>query len=973
MSYIDAIHDKARDVIHVVERIDGCRLYETYPIMWEAYYEATGGDYTTIYGTKANKISARTRSKFIAELRTLGPNTRLFEHDTNPIFDILSKHYSGGALPDLNIGFFDLEVDFDPSRGYAPPSDPFSAITAISLYISKLEKNITLVLPPSTISWKEAQRIADCFDDTFIFDNEEDLLKTFLDLIEDVDVLSGWNSEGFDIPYLVNRIIMILGGDYTRKLCLWDMKPRSREYEKYGKKQTTYDLVGRLHLDYLQLYHKYTYHEMHSYSLDTIGEHEVGETKVPYEGTLDSLYKNDFYKFIEYNRQDTALLVKIDAKLKFIDIANVVAHDNTVLIQTTMGAVAVTDQAIINESHRLGLVVPSRKPRTFGEEEDIDLRKEYDAETAKRAVGAYVANPKKGLHDWPASTDIKSLYPSVIRSLNMSPETLVGQVHLGYTNDLIRSRLRAQKGKTPSVTKAWEGEFSTIEYGLILNKDTSDMMELEFVDGQVIKGTGAELYKLIYEKNAGQWAITANGTVFRTDKLGIIPGLLGRWYAERQQRQAHMWKFTSILSGYVPDRSETKLVESSIQPMPSVYKFDFEALDDILTSGDSQQTSDFFQKWHLKSVDGAILPSSPDLWKGAEEFWDKQQLVRKIGLNSLYGALLNKGSRFNDVRIGQSTTLTGRCITKHMASKINEILTGEYDHVGKSIIYGDTDSVYFSVWPIVKDSVEAGDVEWNADKAIEFYDLVAAEMNTSFSEFMHTKFGVSREAGGIIQAGREIVASKGLFITKKRYAALIIDDEGRRRDINGKPGKIKVMGLEIKRSDTPADVQAFLEDLITKVLAGMTESDAMAMIREFKLDYHDKKPWEKGTPKRVNNLTNHTKKFNRTGKCSVGHAKAAINWNRLREMNSDRYSAEIQDGAKTIVCKLKPNSLGMDSIAYPIDQARLPEWFTSLPFNETLMEITIVDKKVKNLLGELGWDLSAADTTTTAHALFIFE
>ena len=122
----------------------------------------------------------------------------------------------------------------------------------------------------------------------------------------------------------------------------------------------TYDTIGRVHMDYLNLYRKYTYEERHTYRLDAIGEMEVGENKTVYEGTLDQLYNNDFEKFIEYNRQDVALLDKLDKKLRFIDLANEIAHDNTVLLQTTAGAVAVTEQAIVNEAHRRGMQVPNR-------------------------------------------------------------------------------------------------------------------------------------------------------------------------------------------------------------------------------------------------------------------------------------------------------------------------------------------------------------------------------------------------------------------------------------------------------------------------------------------------------------------------------------------------------------------------------------------------------------------------------------
>ena len=130
--------------------------------------------------------------------------------------------------------------------------------------------------------------------------------------------------------------------------------------------------------------------------------------------------------------------------------------------------------------------------------------------------------------------------------------------------------------------------------------------------------------------------------------------------------------------------------------------------------------------------------------------------------------------------------------------------------------------------------------------------------------------------------------------------------------------------------------------------------------------------WFKGTPKRVNNLTNHTKNFEKTGKCGVGHAMAAINWNRIKKMNSDAYSIDIVDGMKTIVCKLKQNPLGITSIGYPTDELRIPEWFKNLPFDDEAMEDAIVGRKLENLLGELNWDLSAAEAKTTFNDLFEF-
>jgi DNA polymerase elongation subunit (family B) len=357
-----------------------------------------------------------------------------------------------------------------------------------------------------------------------------------------------------------------------------------------------------------------------------------------------------------------------------------------------------------------------------------------------------------------------------------------------------------------------------------------------------------------------------------------------------------------------------------------------------------------------------------------QAFWDKRQLVKKINLNSLYGAILNPHCRFFDKRIGQSTTLTGRAIARHMAGHINELVTGVKDHVGEAIIYGDTDSCYFTAWPILKHEVAQGNMEWSKETCIQLYDSIADQVNESFPAFMEQAFHCPREAGELIKAGRELVASNSLFITKKRYAVLIYDKEGKRKDVDGKPGEIKAMGLDLKRSDTPKIIQEFLYEILQKVLTGTEREEIIERIREFKYEFAGRPAWEKGSPKRVNNLTKYGAAEEKEGRANMpGHVRAALNWNNLRRMNSDNYSIAVIDGMKTIVCKLKPNPLGWTSIGYPTDEQRLPKWFTDLPFDDGAMEATVVDQKLDNLLGVLDWDLaSATNTENTFQSLFEF-
>jgi len=229
--------------------------------------------------------------------------------------------------------------------------------------------------------------------------------------------------------------------------------------------------------------------------------------------------------------------------------------------------------------------------------------------------------------------------------------------------------------------------------------------------------------------------------------------------------------------------------------------------------------------------------------------------------------------------------------------------------------------------------------------------------------------------GALIKAGRETVADRGLFITKKRYAVNAIDIEGKRYDVDGKLGKTKATGLDLKRSDTPKVIQEFLLEILNKLLAGAGREDIVERIREFKYEFRERPAWEKGSPKRVNNLTKYGAAEVAQGKATMpGHVRAALNWNAMRKMNNDNYSMQIVDGMKTIVCKLKNNPLGWTSIGYPTDEQRLPTWFTELPFDDSTMEATVVDGKVDNLLGVLNWDLGAAtDTNSTFSLLFDFS
>jgi hypothetical protein len=303
-----------------------------------------------------------------------------------------------------------------------------------------------------------------------------------------------------------------------------------------------------------------------------------------------------------------------------------------------------------------------------------------------------------------------------------------------------------------------------------------------------------------------------------------------------------------------------------------------------------------------------------------------------------------------------------------MNAQVNQELTGEYDYTGDAICYADTDSCYFSAAYMMGEDCTREDY-------IAIYDKVADNVNATFPEFMARTFNTSLKRGAIIAAGRELVASRMLFIKKKKYGGLIYDLEGKRLDTGNKPGKLKAMGLDLKRADTPKFMQAFLEQVLMDVLQGTSQDQIIGDIREFRTAFKARPAWEKGSPKKVSNLTKYRRIMARSASMGLtdarrkgekakstvpGHVRASENWNKMLDIHNDKFSMRITDGSRIIVCKLLPTVSKMDSIAYPIDEPHLPKWFKDLPFDHAAMEEVIIDKKLDNLVGPMKWDLSGS-------------
>lgn len=337
-------------------------------------------------------------------------------------YTCLNEHYGKDYDPDvIKIANIDIEVESDD--GFPDPESASKAITAITVGVNGQYHvfGIGQYDVNGHVNGQQNVHYMDCR-------GERRLLDTFLSFWEriDPDIVTGWNVDGFDIPYLINRITKIIGESDAKRLspAKWI---QTREFRgNFGKITKEYTLVGLSVLDYLQLYKKFTYSNQESYRLDHIAFVELGERKLDYSEVenLYQLYKTDYQKFIDYNIRDVELVDKLEDKMKLLDQAMVIAHDAKVNYNDVFTQVRLWDVLIHNYLLERQIVIPP---------------KETHGKDAKFA-GAYVKDPQVGLHKWVMSFDLNSLYPHLIMQYNVSPDTFMEGEYTDTSIDQIINR-----------------------------------------------------------------------------------------------------------------------------------------------------------------------------------------------------------------------------------------------------------------------------------------------------------------------------------------------------------------------------------------------------------------------------------------------------------------------------------------------------------------------------------------------------
>jgi len=433
-----------------------------------AYLKSPSGTYRSIYGDKLKKTSFWT-----AEDLQKG---NVFESDVPIETKVLIDKY--GESDDISEGhrevYFDIEVD--SKNGFPEWRNAQNEITSIALYDKIIDSYFVFVVSSD-------KKHNSTHEKTFVetFESEEEMLQRFYQKYIEINptILSGWNIDGFDVPYLYSRTVKLFGYGFANSLSPIGIV-------QFNEHKKRFKIAGVSCLDYLWLYKFFTFKQQSSYRLDYIGQLEVEIGKVEYTGSLDDLYKNDIHKFIEYNLNDVKIIKALDDKLKFINLVKGIAHLGHIPYEDAMYSSRYLEGAILVHMRKLGLVAPNKPMNDY--QKDV------------RFSGAFVKEPVPGRYDWVYDLDLTSMYPSIMRTLNISPETKIGKLVGWDANEYIKG--------TP---KTYTLEINGKPKGSLNNNELDDL----------------------FREN--KMSVGVNGVLYRNDKQGLIPSILTKWFEERKE------------------------------------------------------------------------------------------------------------------------------------------------------------------------------------------------------------------------------------------------------------------------------------------------------------------------------------------------------------------------------------------------------------------------------------------------------
>lgn len=755
---------------------------------------------------------------------------------------------------------WNIDIEVDSEHGYAPVDDPFAEVIAITVKWRHRGATGKVVYALKPLKQREGVTYFKCKD-------EVELLVAFLTHWRDrgdyPDIVTGWNIQFYDIPYLVNRIKRVLKSGSAEKMSPYE-RLTERRVTLNGRDQIAVDIRGVAILDYYELYRKFTLTQKESYRLDFIAEEELKEKKVDYVsqyGSLHQLYTQNFELFMEYNIQDVELVDKLDQKLKLIELVISLAYNAKANYVDTFRQVRLWDIMIYHHLRGLNIQIPPRK--------EVDKNEQF--------AGAFVKEPQVGQHKWIVSFDVASMYPHIIRQWNLSPETI----------------LEPKKAQLPDIdTLLSESPIAKLE----VSKATGQFERQElFGDNQPIDPlTDA--------------CVAANGLRTRRDIEGFLPKMLKVLYEERK-RFANLMKDMDFELSKLPERKDSMSAE------------DYAAEKQRMTK--------------LKAA------------------YNNQQAIRKVNLNSAYGALGSNYFRFFDVDMAEAVTLSGQLTIQLIAKDVNAFLNKIFKTKNEDfIIASDTDSIYVrleKLADIFQSKKPNASTKEIALMMKEFGDAQLQPLINKTFERLATYLNV---ANPCMSMAREVIADKGVWTAKKRYMMNVLIKD---KTESFEEPKLFVKGIETQRSSTPAYAKKILKRGIELMLRG-TELELQTHITKSRDEFMKAGFVQIAMPRSVNGL----RKYEHAEKGVPIQVKGALIYN--RKLQAEQSSLEqIRDGSKIRFAYLKvPNKFNSHVISAVHECP--PEWeIEKILDYDKQFQITVIDP-LDSILKNVGWSAEHQDT-----------
>jgi len=727
----------------------------------------------------------------------------------------------------VNILTLDIEVVSDGEEGddesFPDIQSASTPIVLISYHSSKTNKTVVLGLKPYENQKEDDFQYIE-------FTSEKELLKHFICFIQSSkpDIVTGWNIDQFDIPYIINRIIRLFDENMAKKLSPFNYI-REKPLLIRGKTVQTYEVYGLITLDLLECYRKFgSYNKKESYALGFIAQEELGKTKSELPGlSFRDNYNNFFQKFVQYSAIDTILVKKLDEKLKLIELMFTIAFMYKCNLNDVYKTVVPWEVFIFNHLHSKKIPIPPRRNGMVGEVE-----------------GAWVKTPIVGMHGWTMSFDFNALYPNIIFQWNISPETFV------------------------------PAEFD-VKVADFLNITT---------DGMLAGGHA--------RKN--DFSIAANGSLYRKDKFGFLAELVNICMSSRKIAKKEMINL---------------------------------------------------EKEFAMSGNKALLPKISSL--------DAKQKALKVAANSVYGAIGNEGFMFYEYRIAEAITLTGQLSDLHLAKtfniKINKIMkTVNTDYV----LYGDTDSLLIDCQPIV-DKFMPGKTR---DEIVKFLDKFGEDVaQPIINDSVDTIFNQMNCKTKVMNSKREAIASKAIFIAKKKYAMYVHNSEG----IAYNPPKIKAMGLEIVRSSTPQWCRKKLKDSLQMIFE-TSEEEFRENFKKIELEFKEQPPDVIAFPRGISDID----KYVENGKLKKGapiNVRAAFLYNEHTKKLIGCPQIQNGDRIKFLYMKL-PNPIRENIFGFPVGQTIPKELKLEKYVDYDTQFFKTFESPLKALTDAAGWKLREVST-----------